>query len=48
MSFTLDLGVFKLIISISFGECLFLQGVIKKRPKETHMLDLHKEKSTLQ
>jgi hypothetical protein len=44
MSFTIDLGVFKLIISMSFGECLFLQGVIRKRSKETHMLDLHRDK----
>jgi hypothetical protein len=45
MSFTLDFGVFKLIIFMSFGECLFLHGVIRKIPKETHMLDLHRENS---
>jgi hypothetical protein len=46
MSLTIDLGVFNLIISMSFGECLFLQGVIKKRSKETHMSDLHRDKKT--
>jgi hypothetical protein len=46
MSFTTDIGVLKLIISKSFGECLFLQGVIRKRSKKTHMSDLHRDKKT--
>jgi hypothetical protein len=29
---------------MSFGECLFLQGVIGKEPKDVHMSDLHREK----
>jgi hypothetical protein len=28
---------------MSFGEYLFLQGVIRKEPKEVHMSDLHRE-----
>jgi hypothetical protein len=28
---------------MSFDECLFLQGVIKKQPKEAHKSDLHRE-----
>jgi hypothetical protein len=30
---------------MSFGEFLFLQGVIKKEPKEVHMLGLHRDKT---
>jgi hypothetical protein len=29
---------------MSFGECLFLQGVIRKDPKEVHISDLHRDK----
>jgi hypothetical protein len=29
---------------MSFGEYLFLQGVIRKDPKEVHMSDLHRGK----
>jgi hypothetical protein len=32
---------------MSFGECLFLQGVIGKEPKEVHMLDLHREERVM-
>jgi hypothetical protein len=31
---------------MSFGEYLFLQGVIRKEPKEVNMSDLHREKPT--
>jgi hypothetical protein len=30
---------------MSFGECLFLQGVIRKEPKEAHMSGLHRDKT---
>jgi len=42
MNITIDLG-FSPTISMSFGECLFLQGVIRKEPKEVHMWDLYRE-----
>jgi hypothetical protein len=43
MNFTIDLGL-SLTNSTSFGEYLFLQGIISKIPRETHMSDLHREK----
>jgi hypothetical protein len=30
---------------MSFGECLFLQGDIRKEPKEAHMSGLHRDKT---
>jgi hypothetical protein len=31
---------------MSFGEFLFLEGVIRKEPKEAHMSGLHRDKNT--
>jgi hypothetical protein len=43
MNFTIDLGL-SLTNSTSFGEYLFLHGIIRKIPRESHMSDLHREK----
>jgi hypothetical protein len=32
---------------MSFYECLFLQEVIKKEPKEAHMSGLHRDKTPM-
>jgi hypothetical protein len=32
---------------MSFGECLFLQGIIRKYPKKAHMSCLHREKDLM-
>jgi hypothetical protein len=42
-NYHLDIG-FTLTEFTSFGECLFLQGVIRKDPKEVYMSDLHRDK----
>jgi hypothetical protein len=45
-NYHIDIGVYWQN-SMSFGECLYLQGVYWKQPRKAHMSGLHRDKRAM-